>query len=241
MGEIRTKTWFEGVDSLRFFRPTSITPDSIHANRSTAAPPHFTAGTSIPLGWTPPSGLVGSRHDVWLSRDMGAHWYAIALNLTSPTTVWTVPSSTTTNAILGIVVRDTSGLVGSWTSAPFEIKSTGGGGSGGGGSGGSGGGGGGGHTDPGIPGVASIAFTNPARGGLDLRLSLPKAGHVTVTLFDIRGAVVARIASENRPAGVHLLHWSASSGGRSLVSPGVYFLRADTPTARLVRRVVLLR
>jgi uncharacterized membrane protein YgcG len=150
MGEIRTKTWFEGVDSLRFVRPTGITPDSIHAHLSTAAAPHFTVGTSIPLGWTPPAGLVGARYDVWLSRNLEANWYAIARDLTTPSATWAVTGAATTTAILGIVVRDTLGLVGSWTSAPFEIRTTGGSGGGSGGSGGGGGGGGGGGT-PGGP------------------------------------------------------------------------------------------
>ncbi len=95
--------------------------------------------------------------------------------------------------------------------------------------------------DPAPPAVAAIAFANPARGGLDLRLTLPKAGHVELTLFDVRGAVAARIASGSRAAGSYVLHWDASRGERGGVSPGIYFLRAETPTAKLVRRVVLLR
>jgi hypothetical protein len=226
MGELYKQTWFEQTDQIRFLRPSNIAPATILPHGVSGPPAQFAVNSTVPLTWVTPSGITNARHDVWLSRDQGVNWVEIGHDLSSASLSWLVTGPATATAKLGIVVRDNDGLVGSWTSAPFEIT----------------GGAGPLSAEPvvlnALPRVESLVFANPVRGGSDLRLALPRGGRVELKLYDVRGAEAARIASGEYEAGEHVLRWEAAN---RRLSPGVYFLRATLPNATLVRRVVLLR
>lgn len=93
------------------------------------------------------------------------------------------------------------------------------------------------------PGIAfgfRARSRSPASGNVDLELSLPRGGSVDVSLFDVRGRRVTRLAQGRVAAGVHPLRWNGTDERGMRVGSGVYFARARTPDGSAVLRIAIL-
>ena len=83
---------------------------------------------------------------------------------------------------------------------------------------------------------------NPTRSPIAFRLELPLeyAGHVAVSIFDVRGRRVRTLVSRGLEAGEHVLTWNLRDDGGQAVASGIYFARMVAGDGRIVRRVVVL-
>ncbi len=77
---------------------------------------------------------------------------------------------------------------------------------------------------------------NPFNSSVRLSLYLPKAGQVSLSVFDINGREVARLVDRNVKAGDQTYVWNASDW-----SAGVYVVRMDVGDLSEMRKVVLVR
>lgn len=92
-----------------------------------------------------------------------------------------------------------------------------------------------------VPG--SLAFDppqpNPAGGPVTARFGLPARAAAELTVHDVHGRLVRRLALGVRPAGWHTAVWDGRDASGRRASPGVYLVRlatdAGTRTARIVR------
>lgn len=87
----------------------------------------------------------------------------------------------------------------------------------------------------------SAAQPNPARGETRLRLTLPSATRVEVSVLDLAGRRVATLADGTLGAGEHLLRWEPSESGRPSRAPGIYFVVARAGGQIRSSRIVVLR
>ena len=77
---------------------------------------------------------------------------------------------------------------------------------------------------------------NPARGQTTVRFALDRPAEVTLSIFDVRGAEVVRLADgRSFAAGTHALDWAAD------VAAGVYLVRLRAGGEVRTRRVVVAR
>lgn len=72
-----------------------------------------------------------------------------------------------------------------------------------------------------IPGSVRLHqnFPNPFNGQTTVTYELPTAGHVDVQVSDLLGRRIQVLQSEFQPAGIHTLHWDATT-----VASGTYFI-----------------
>jgi hypothetical protein len=77
---------------------------------------------------------------------------------------------------------------------------------------------------------------NPARDAATIGYDLPRAGHVTLEIFDLRGRRVATLVDAAESAGRRAVVWRTS--GRPA---GVYFARLTMGANRLTRKLELIR
>lgn len=97
------------------------------------------------------------------------------------------------------------------------------------------------------PAAPPVAFAlrpagpNPARGPVTFVLELPRAGAVTVEVFQPDGRRVATIASGGMPAGSRTLAWDGRGRDGRGLPPGIYLCRASWEGTTRTRRVVLVR
>jgi hypothetical protein len=85
------------------------------------------------------------------------------------------------------------------------------------------------------------ASPNPFNPLVNVRFSLPQAGHIMLQAFDVRGRLVRTLVDEVRPAGSDIVVWHGDDdAGRALAS-GVYQLRLATEGRLVEERVTLVR
>jgi hypothetical protein len=78
---------------------------------------------------------------------------------------------------------------------------------------------------------------NPSFGPARIELDLPHGGPVRVSVYDVRGRLVARPLDEQRPAGHHALAWNgAGTSGR--LAAGIYWMRLDAGGTSVTQRLV---
>jgi len=90
-----------------------------------------------------------------------------------------------------------------------------------------------------VPPTPTIALTpapNPARASTRITYALPGAGRVALTVIDVEGREVARLAEGARPAGTHAITLDTSS-----YEPGVYHVRLEAGSVERMRKLVVIR
>lgn len=103
------------------------------------------------------------------------------------------------------------------------------------------------QSQTGIPeeGPTSLALTmgsrNPFAGQAELVLAMPEPGETRVDVFDVRGRLVATLASGRLSSGEHRLVWSGIDRTGRPVSSGIYFVRASVNKWQSSQKLVLLR
>lgn len=79
-------------------------------------------------------------------------------------------------------------------------------------------------------------YPNPFNPTTSIEFSLPRAGHATLQVFNLLGEEVARLVSEELPAGTHSARWDAGH-----FSGGVYFYRLQSGSYNETRKLVLVK
>jgi hypothetical protein len=77
---------------------------------------------------------------------------------------------------------------------------------------------------------------NPFNPRTTIHYTLPRAAHVRLAVYDVRGREVAVLVDGYRPAGTHDAAWNASG-----VPSGIYFCRITAGTFSATRKMCLLR
>ncbi len=79
-------------------------------------------------------------------------------------------------------------------------------------------------------------YPNPFNDQVRISYGLPEAGDVKLTVFNILGQQVARLAEGNRTAGLHHTQWHAKN-----MASGVYLVKLEVQGRSSIRKVQLLR
>jgi hypothetical protein len=87
----------------------------------------------------------------------------------------------------------------------------------------------------------TLACPNPFRNETAIRLSLPRAGRVSVEVFDLRGRRVRVLAAGEFAAGLQAWKWDGRDQRGVASAPGVYYVRVDAAGERSAVTVSLLR
>jgi len=95
--------------------------------------------------------------------------------------------------------------------------------------------------------VPRIAFTtthypNPFNPVTTIKYSLPKAGHLQLSIYNIRGQLVKTLINALRPAGAdQTAVWDGTDNQGSAVASGVYFYDARAAGEQLIGKMTLIK
>jgi endo-1,4-beta-xylanase len=94
-----------------------------------------------------------------------------------------------------------------------------------------------------LPAVFSLSqnYPNPFNPSTNIRYSLPKSTHTTVTIYDMRGTKVRTLANSLQNAGVHSVVWDGRDDQTKPVASGVYFYRLEAGDLKMQKKMVLLQ
>ena len=88
--------------------------------------------------------------------------------------------------------------------------------------------------------IGPLNESNPSFGGADVAFAVPRAGAISVEVFDVTGRLVSTLASGERAPGRYQARWEGGASGRPAAS-GIYFVRLRAAEVQMVRRLVLAR
>lgn len=102
------------------------------------------------------------------------------------------------------------------------------------------------NSTTGVDGVSSRdlgidVFPNPFSRSLAIRYSLPRAGRVKLSIYDLRGGLTRTLLDEFQAGGGHALEWNGLNQRGAPVPAGAYFLRLESLSGAVVRKVILPR
>ena len=89
--------------------------------------------------------------------------------------------------------------------------------------------------------IAVIKNVRIFDGSTVIEFGLPRAGEVSLNLYDVAGRLVVSLAEGTYEAGYHKVTWTGSDAGGIGVSPGVYFYRLVTGYDVLTRKMLVVK
>jgi hypothetical protein len=101
----------------------------------------------------------------------------------------------------------------------------------------------GGGEDQAVPGAVVLHqnFPNPFNPSTKITFDLPGAAHVTLSVYNVKGELVATIADEPMTPGRKEVYWNAKDGKGRALSSGIYFYRLRAGDFVQTRKMVLLQ
>jgi hypothetical protein len=82
---------------------------------------------------------------------------------------------------------------------------------------------------------------NPFNPSTVIRFYLPEAQEITLDIYDVVGARVARLAEGKREKGYHEVAWDGRNGSGEACASGVYFSRLRAGKSTIARKMVIAR
>jgi hypothetical protein len=94
---------------------------------------------------------------------------------------------------------------------------------------------------PDVAGLSLQVHPNPFNPSTTLRFELPRAAHVKLEIFDMRGRLVALVASGTMAGGWHEFTWSGRDQRGQSVGSGVWLCRLEADAAVVMKRLTLVK
>ena len=82
---------------------------------------------------------------------------------------------------------------------------------------------------------------NPSRAATDFEFVLASAQHATLSIYDLGGRRLTKLADATFASGSHRITWNGRAADGSRAQPGVYFVELMTADQHARRRVVIVR
>jgi flagellar hook assembly protein FlgD len=84
-------------------------------------------------------------------------------------------------------------------------------------------------------------YPNPFRAMTTIRFGLPAPRRASVVVYSIDGRRVKTLLNAPLAAGHHAINWDGSDECGAFVGSGTYLYRVETGSARITRKVTLVR
>jgi len=81
---------------------------------------------------------------------------------------------------------------------------------------------------------------NPVVASARLAYSLPRAGHVSLSVHDLSGRQVALLVNEDQESGRHEITWDPVASGRGRLAAGFYVIRLQAGSMQHVQKALVL-
>jgi len=91
-----------------------------------------------------------------------------------------------------------------------------------------------------IFGLTNIA-PNPFGYTTRIEYTVPRTGHVTIKVYDVRGCLIRTLVSRSDVEGTYITSWNAQNENGTAVVSGLYFVRMISSGQVTVRKVLVLK
>lgn len=84
-------------------------------------------------------------------------------------------------------------------------------------------------------------FLHPSASPIEIKYTLARDENVLLSVYDATGRLVNSLDEGSRKAGQYLITWNCLSNSGRKSGPGVYFVKLETPTTTITRKLVLVK
>jgi len=84
-------------------------------------------------------------------------------------------------------------------------------------------------------------YPNPFNLETRIRFTLPNAGNVKLTVYNIRGERVKTLVDRHKPAGIYYVRWNGTNSEGKEMASGVYFYKLQMGSNVQVKRMLLMK
>lgn len=84
-------------------------------------------------------------------------------------------------------------------------------------------------------------YPNPFNPSTTIEYSIPQAGRVKLSIFNLRGQKVKTLLDSDIERGQHRVVWDGRDDGNRSVASGVYFIRLEAAGKTSIRKAMLLK
>lgn len=84
-------------------------------------------------------------------------------------------------------------------------------------------------------------YPNPFNPITHISYQLPRADHVSLYIYNVRGQLVRRLVNGHQSSGDHIVTWDATDDYGTPVASGMYFYHMASETYRQMRKMLLLK
>ena len=84
-------------------------------------------------------------------------------------------------------------------------------------------------------------YPNPFNPSTTFGFSMPKAGHVEMALYNLKGQRVRSLLSQDKDAGTHSVVWDGKDDRGQTCASGFYFCRISTPFGVINKKVLMMK
>jgi hypothetical protein len=92
-----------------------------------------------------------------------------------------------------------------------------------------------------VPAYLQFPRPNPFESSTEIEFVLGRAGHADVSVYDVSGRRVARLANQAYPAGAQRVTWNGRGDDGGRLPSGVYFVKLQIRDFSSVRKVLLTK
>ena len=94
-----------------------------------------------------------------------------------------------------------------------------------------------------IPKVFDVSnpFPNPFNAGTTISYSLPKAGNVRISVYNVLGQVVLDTTLMNQSPGNRTFTWNGKDSAMNPVNSGVYFIKISSGNNSMMRKALYMK
>jgi hypothetical protein len=84
-------------------------------------------------------------------------------------------------------------------------------------------------------------YPNPFNPHTNIALDMPKAGELSLNIYNARGQLVKQLHHGELPKGQHLFNWNGTDSNNRSVASGVYFYTAQSSEGTVSRKMLLMK
>jgi len=84
-------------------------------------------------------------------------------------------------------------------------------------------------------------YPNPFNPSTKFEVTLPKASHLQVAIYNLLGQKIATLVDEVRPSGTYTITWDGRTSAGTVANTGVYFVKMQTEDFSTVRKILLVK
>lgn len=94
-----------------------------------------------------------------------------------------------------------------------------------------------------LPGSCMLSqnYPNPFNPNTEIVYSIPKSGHVSLSIYNVLGQRVRTLVDREKPAGMHRVTWDGTGDNGDMVATGIYLYQLRTGERTVSKKMLLLK